>query len=220
MVRHLVWDWNGTLFDDLVAVVAATSDSFVALGHLPLTVEQYRAQFTRPIQEFYRKVLGRPLDPAEWRELDRVFHDRYRVHMLRCALAPDALTAIDRWARARRTQSLLSMWRHEELVALTERLGIRAAFARIDGLTGVSGGRKAECLVRHLAALDLDPAEVALVGDSIDDADAAAAVGARCVLYSGGNHTRADLEATGLPVADTLTEALALVTRAARPAGG
>src|SRR5256885_11650022 len=67
VVRHLVWDWNGTLFDDLAAVVAATSDSFVAIGHLPMTVEQYRAQFTRPIQDFYRKVLGRPLDDAEWR---------------------------------------------------------------------------------------------------------------------------------------------------------
>lgn len=211
-MRHLVWDWNGTLFDDLGAVVAATSESFVALGHPAMTVDRYRAHFTRPIQEFYRKVLGRTLDEAEWEELDRLFHDRYRVHMRQCGLAADARAAMDRWARARRTQSVLSMWRHEELVALIEQLGIRAAFARVDGLTGESGGRKVDSLIRHLTALDLDPAEVALVGDSIDDADAAAEVGARCVLYSGGNHTRADLEATGHPVADTLLQALALLS--------
>jgi phosphoglycolate phosphatase-like HAD superfamily hydrolase len=50
---------------------------------------------------------------------------------------------------------------------------------------------------------------VLLVGDSLDDLAAARAVGARCVLYDGGSHHRSALEATGVPVVDTLTAALA-----------
>ena len=43
-----------------------------------------------------------------------------------------------------------------------------------------------------------------------DDAVAAAHVGARAVLYTGGSHSRSSLEAAGVPVVDTLAEAVAL----------
>ncbi|GAB3968568.1 hypothetical protein GCM10027615_20680 [Plantactinospora veratri] len=49
-----------------------------------------------------------------------------------------------------------------------------------------------------------------LIGDSIDDAEAADSVGARCVLYSGGFTDSARLRAAGWPVADSLTEAVEL----------
>jgi phosphoglycolate phosphatase-like HAD superfamily hydrolase len=51
---------------------------------------------------------------------------------------------------------------------------------------------------------------VALIGDSLDDADAATSVGARCVLYTGGISDPARLRASGHPTADTLTEAVTL----------
>jgi hypothetical protein len=49
-----------------------------------------------------------------------------------------------------------------------------------------------------------------LIGDSIDDAHAAADVGAAIVLYTGGFTHPDALYGTGLPVATTLTEAVAL----------
>ena len=61
----------------------------------------------------------------------------------------------------------------------------------------------------HLAALEVDPSATLLVGDTLYDLAAAQAVGARCVLYDGGSHHRDALEATGVPVVDTLTAALA-----------
>jgi phosphoglycolate phosphatase-like HAD superfamily hydrolase len=103
------------------------------------------------------------------------------------------------------------MWRHDDLVALVERLGIGRYFVRVDGLRRSDGGGKAEHLVKHLAALELEPAAVVLVGDSLDDLAAARAVGAGCVLYDGGSHHRHALEATGVPVVDSLTDALAAV---------
>ena len=64
----------------------------------------------------------------------------------------------------------------------------------------------------HLRALALDehiaPSKILVVGDAVDDAHAAMHVGAHCVLYDGGSHPVEELEATGLRVARTLTEAL------------
>jgi phosphoglycolate phosphatase-like HAD superfamily hydrolase len=208
-VRHLVWDWNGTLFDDHVAVVAAVNDALARLRLPPIDADSYRTHFTRPVERFYEQVAGRAISAEEWAALDQGYHDSYLARLERLALASDARAALAATQAAGLTQSLLSMWRHHDLVQLVERLGIGRYFVRVDGLHRSDGGGKAEHLVQHLAALKLEPAAVVMVGDSLDDLAAAQAVGARCVLYDGGSHHRDALEATGVPVVDTLTAALA-----------
>jgi phosphoglycolate phosphatase-like HAD superfamily hydrolase len=210
-VRHLVWDWNGTLFDDQVAVVAAVNDALARLGLPAIDADGYRTHFTRPVERFYEQVAGRAISGREWAALDAAYHDSYLGRVEQLALAPDAREALAAAEAAGLSQSLLSMWRHDDLVPLVERLGIGRYFVRVDGLRHSDGGGKAEHLVKHLAALELEPPAVVLVGDSLDDLAAARAVGAGCVLYDGGSHHRHALEATGEPVVDTLTGALAAV---------
>jgi phosphoglycolate phosphatase-like HAD superfamily hydrolase len=215
-IRHLVWDWNGTLFDDQVATVAAVNDALAGLGAPSIDADTYRSHFTRPVQRFYERVVGRPIAPEEWRLLDDTYHDSYHAWVERLALASDARAALTAAEAAGLTQSLLSMWRHRDLVPLVERLGIGGFFARVDGLRVPGGAGKTEHLVEHLEALQVDAAAAMLVGDALDDLEAAQAVGARCVLYDGGSHHRRVLEATGAPVVDSLTAAVA----AAAPAPG
>jgi phosphoglycolate phosphatase-like HAD superfamily hydrolase len=213
-VRHLVWDWNGTLFDDHVAVVAAVNDALAGLGVAAIDADTYRTHFTRPVQRFYEQVVGRPIAAEEWRKLDDAYHDSYHASVERLGLASDARAALVAAEAAGLTQSLLSMWRHQDLVPLVERLGIGRFFTRVDGLRVPGGAGKTEHLVAHLAALKVDAAAATLVGDALDDLQAARAVGARCVLYDGGSHHRHALEATGVPVVETLTDAVAAAVAA------
>lgn len=204
--KHLVWDWNGTLLNDLDLVVTCTNAAFAAVGGPVVSADEHRRRFRRPIVEYYADVLGRAVDAEEFGRLDRIFHEAYRQGLTSCALAADATQAIRDWSG---TQSLLSMWFHDELVPAVSRYGLAELFHRVDGLRAtVGGGRKEVHLAAHLAALGIDGDSVVLVGDSIDDADAAVAVGARCVLYTGGFTDPARLRASGHPVADSLTEAV------------
>jgi phosphoglycolate phosphatase-like HAD superfamily hydrolase len=68
-------------------------------------------------------------------------------------------------------------------------------------------------LADHLARLNVDPAAAVLIGDLPDDARAAKEAGVKVVLYSGGFGARADLAATGAPVADSLADAVELIDR-------
>jgi phosphoglycolate phosphatase-like HAD superfamily hydrolase len=214
-VRHLVWDWNGTLVDDHSAVVAAINDALARLRLRPIDSEAFRTYFTRPVQRFYEQVAGRPIEPGEWHTLDEAYHDSYGARVEGLKLAADARAALEAAEAAGLGQSLLSMWRHQDLVPLVERLGIARFFVRVDGLRVPGGGGKTEHLVEHLAALGVEAPAALLVGDTLDDLAAARAVGAACVLYDGGSHHRDALEATGVPVAGTLTEAVALATGSA-----
>jgi phosphoglycolate phosphatase len=54
------------------------------------------------------------------------------------------------------------------------------------------------------AELELAPEQILLVGDTLHDAEVAAAIGCHCLLYGGGHQTRARLERAGVPVCDSL----------------
>lgn len=205
-MAHLVWDWNGTLLDDLALVVSATNSCLAAVGGPRVTAEAHRRDFRRPISAYYSYVLGRPVTEDEFATLDQVFHEAYRAGLPGCRLALDALEAVTAW---RGSQSLLSMFFHHELVPAVTGYGLFDRLTRVDGLRDrVGGGPKAPHLRAHLEALRLRGDECVLIGDSIDDAEAAESVGARVVLYCGGFTDEVRLRATGLPVAATLVEAV------------
>jgi phosphoglycolate phosphatase-like HAD superfamily hydrolase len=212
-VAHLVWDWNGTLLDDLSLVVAATNASLAAVGGPAITADDHRRDFRHPIADYYGHVLGRSLRSDEFGQLDRAYHEAYRAGLLDTALTADAEAAMRAWPG---TQSLLSMWFHEDLVPEVTRRGLHGLFERVDGLRAgvVGGGHKVEHLVEHLAALGVAGSDAVLIGDSVDDANAAASVGAVCVLYGGGLTDPGRLARTGRPVAATLVEAVALARAA------
>jgi phosphoglycolate phosphatase-like HAD superfamily hydrolase len=207
-MKHIVWDWNGTLFHDLDAVVGATNEVFQPYEIGPFDPDGFREIYTRPIWVLYERMLGRPLKEGEWEHLDHGFHEHYHRLMLTCQLAEGALSSLRAWEQTGRTQSLLSMWGHDRLVPKVGEFGIAGHFARVDGLRTASGGPKAEHMVAHLKALHLDPENVVVIGDSVDDAHAAQHVGARAILYSGGMTRRSDLESVGVPVVDSLAAAL------------
>jgi phosphoglycolate phosphatase-like HAD superfamily hydrolase len=205
---HLVWDWNGTLLDDLSLVVAATNHAFTAVGGRPVDPDEHRARFRRPVAEFYAEILERAVDDEEFGKLDRIFHDAYRLGLTTMTLAADAKEALTSWPG---TQSLLSMWFHEELVPAVETYGLNGVFSRVDGLrTEVGGHLKAGHLAEHLAGLGLTGEQVVLIGDSLDDAAAADSVGAAVVLYTGGFTDPVRLRASGYRVADTLVDAVSI----------
>ncbi|MFG3103015.1 HAD family hydrolase [Streptomyces sp. NPDC048182] len=214
---HIVWDWNGTLFHDNDAIIGATNAAFAELGLAPITLEQYRSLYCVPVPKFYERLMGRLPTGAEWELMDAVFHRYYTEHRVRCTLAEGAAELLAGWRAAGRSQSILSMYGHEDLLPLVRGLGIETHFIRVDGRTGPSGGSKAEHMVRHLAALadTVEPARTVVIGDAADDAVAALHVGARAVLYTGGSHSRASLEGAGVPVVDTLREAVAEAERLA-----
>ncbi|MFE7842709.1 HAD family hydrolase [Streptomyces sp. NPDC057474] len=213
---HIVWDWNGTLFHDNEAIIGATNAAFAELGIEPITLERYRELYCVPVPKFYERLIGRLPTDEEWEAMDVVFHRYYAEHRVACGLTAGVPALLTDWLSAGRSQSILSMYVHEELVPLVRGFGIEPHFTRVDGRTGPSGGSKTEHMVRHLRRLvGVEPRRTVVIGDAADDAVAARYVGAQAVLYTGGSHSRGSLEGVGVPVVDTLEEAVAEAERLA-----
>ena len=208
--RHIVWDWNGTLLDDNHAVVAAVNRVCTAFDREQIDLDEWRTVFSRPLLQCYERLLRRELDEQDWASIDVLYHEAYRELLHTCGLAEGVPNALEQWRGTGRSQSLLSMWFHDELVELVTEMGLRELFARMDGLRAeVGGGSKAVHLEHHLGGIGIDAEDVVLIGDVVDDAHAAQHVGTDCILLTTGVMGREKLESTGFPVADSIPEALA-----------
>ncbi len=210
-IGHVVWDWNGTILDDNDAVVAAVNTVCEAFGRAPIDLALWRSVYRRPLLDCYQELLGRALSGEDWATIDRSYHHAYRELLPTTRLTPGIPDELHRWRANGGSQSLLSMWFHDELVPLVTDFGLVELFTRIDGLRVEVGGHgKTGHLAEHLAALDVRRDGVLLVGDVLDDAAAAEAAGVRCVLVTTGVTNRATLETSGVPVVDSIAEALAV----------
>ncbi|MBT2451986.1 HAD family hydrolase [Streptomyces sp. ISL-43] len=208
---HIVFDFNGTLLDDNAARLRAVNDSLVALGVAPIGMARYRRAFCVPVPDFYARLLGRPLTAAECQTADGVFQQRYPDYAKTDSrLMPGAFDALRTWSAAGHTQSLLSLHSHDDLRDEVARLGLAGRFTLVDGRRGPTGGSKAESMRRHVKRLPLHPSRIVAIGDTQDDARAAAAAGIPAVLLSSGAQLADTLAGAGTPVAHSFAEAVDL----------
>ena len=209
LMRHVIWDWNGTLADDLPTVIESVNVSLASIGESPIVADDYRDHYTRPVRLFYDRLLDRAVTDAEWSSINVTFHDAYASAAHGVPLAADAFEAIKAVDEAGSSQSILSMWWHEDLVTEVQRHGLGEYMLRVDGNTKDAGETKQRLLEIHLANLGMN-GSAAMIGDAIDDAQAARTVGIPCILYDGGSHHRHQLDALNVPVARSLVEAVSM----------
>lgn len=204
---HLVWDWNGTLLDDLPIVIEAVNRALAPFDVDPIDATGYRDHYTRPVRHFYDRLLGRAVTDEEWLRLNSAFHEAYFDLASGVDLAPGAREAMMRLREVGWSQSLLSMSPQDWLDDVVDRLGLTGLFEIVDGLSGPTGGLKATHLEVHLEMLEVQGSSVVVVGDTPDDVAAARHVGAHPILFHGGSHHIEVLEAEGVPIAETIPEA-------------
>lgn len=66
VIRNVIFDWSGTLVDDLPAVWEASNHVFRQAGIPPLSLDQFRSEFQLPYHGFYERYLpGVPMPQLE-----------------------------------------------------------------------------------------------------------------------------------------------------------
>lgn len=196
------------MLDDLHIVVEAVNRSIAIFDVAPIDADGYRDHYTRPVRHFYDSLFGRVVADEEWLRLNTMFHDVYFDLATDAALAPGAREAMDLLEEAGWGQSLLSMSPQEWLSGIVDRLNLTDRLALVDGMSERTGGLKATHMEEHLRMLGMDGGSVVVVGDTPDDVAAARHVGARAILFHGGSHHIDVLESEGVPIAETLVEAV------------
>lgn len=203
LIKRLIWDWNGTLLNDVDLCVELLNELLVERGMREVTRDYYRARFGFPVREFYVET-GFDFDREDFYQLSETFIKRYRVNIDRLELQHGALTVLEAVRTARVPQSVVSAMEEELLGRMLDHFRIRPYFGRIKGLGDVGATSKIQLGVSLCRKLHLAPEEILLIGDTLHDLETAKAIGCRCVLFEGGHQNGSRLAASEAKLINSL----------------
>ncbi len=186
--KNLVWDWNGTLLNDIMTGVDTLNDMLERRGLQKLSVERYKDMFGFPVAGFYRKV-GFDPEKESLHELSVDFvetYDRYAGNLALNPSVPEVLRGIQRTGRK---QYILSALREDLLKQMVAGFHIDAYFEQVCGSDNIYAAGKIERGKRMVETYRLCPEETLMVGDTLHDAEVAQALGFGCILYAGGHNS-------------------------------
>ena len=193
--KHIIWDFNGTLLDDLECNVSAFNALLDKYGLPAVDVQSYRDTFFFPVIDFYRKC-GFDFSLLDFEKVGAEFIEIYTANFPKCKLFPQTRGVLAAVKRAGIGQSVLSACKNSFLTAALKRLQIAGYFDFIDGLPD-HGGSKTELARAHMAKIKALPSEVVLIGDTVHDIEAAEAIGVDSLLLDCGHNSPERLSAAG-----------------------
>ncbi len=203
-IRHVVWDWNGTLIDDVDVFVNSLNAMLRRRRLHPVDREAYRDQFDFPVRDYYRN-LGFDLENEDWDALTGEFHTGLTSANV-AGVRPDTVPLLRDLQAAGVGMSVLSALEQGRLETALGDAELMPFFAFIRGSLDLNGHSKLERGHELSRLLALPPETICLVGDTTHDHQVAHALGWHCVLLDAGHHSRRRLEPLGRPVFSQLRQ--------------
>lgn len=199
-MKHIIWDFNGTLLNDTQLSLDVDNNVFEKLGIPCITLDDYRNNMTMPVRDFYPTV-GVDYSVHSYETIARLWLDEFNQKAVGVGLVSGALDAIRFFHSQGRSQSVLSASYEPSLRKQCEALGLTPYMTDISGLEDESASKKTEIGRRQLRELRLEGRDVVLIGDMLTDAHLAEDLGADCILVSWGHNDLKRLLSSGLSVA-------------------
>lgn len=207
--RLVLWDFNGTLLDDVHYAIGVRNRVFPRFG-LPgmPTLEAYHAQFTFPVRLYYERA---GVTEATFEAVANAWMAEYVRGCGEVPLFADVPAALDAFAAAGCRQAVLSASERAMLCGQLAQAGILERFDAVLGLSHIYATSKEAIGRDYLAQCGVAAEACAMLGDTLHDAEVARALGCRCVLVARGHQSREALATAGVPVAGDLAQAVRLL---------
>lgn len=208
--KHVIWDWNGTLLDDVGIAVNAMNNLLKRRG-LPLLDEKtYKSIFTFPVKDYYVK-LGFDFKAEPFEEIALEFIVEYKSCKNVFRLFREAEHVVRYFDGIGISQSILSASREKELNDLVDKFAIKQYFITIAGLNNHYAHSKEDRGRKCLRDLNLKPAEAVLIGDTIHDYEVAGKLGCDCFLIANGHQSHERLEKVKPDLLNSLSDLISSI---------
>lgn len=189
---HVIWDWNGTLVDDVHLAVEAINVLLVEHDLPPTNISRYREMFGFPIRQYYLD-LGFDFARKSFEELCERFVEEYDHRLAPTAQVFSGRRQLLTEIKCTKTQSILSAAAQWHLEIATQHLGVRHHFHHIYGVADHLGSSKIGRGRELLEATTIEAARTILIGDTCHDLEVAKELGLACVLIADGHQSFARL---------------------------
>ena len=204
-LKHIIWDWNGTMLDDRWLTIAAMNSVLARRNMDELTEDQYLQLFTFPVIEYYRRI-GFDFERESFSVLGTEFINQYNARAFEPQLHNGIIDLIAGLNESDVSHSILSASSQDILDKLVGHHSIGRFFIAVLGQDNHYAYGKIATGKEWINKLGIDPKHTLFIGDTEHDLEVANAIGAHCALLSWG-HTHVErLEKNEVKVFNALSD--------------
>lgn len=204
--KYIIWDWNGTLLDDINASLRSVNDMLEKRGMAHIDKATYRDAIGVPIRVFYDKVFD--MSKEDYNVIIKEYNEGYLMHLPECGLSDGAVELLEKFSLQGKKQAIVSSSNNDQLMENVEKYGVIKWFDAVLGAADYMADSKIDRAVNYLKSYNSDPSEVLVIGDLAHDAMLAEEINADCILLSTGHEKPERLVLSGVRIIDSLREIL------------
>jgi len=173
-IRHVVFDWNGTLIDDFGLAVETVNQLRREHAMAEISHSDYRQTFRFPISKFYQE-LGFVVEREAFARLMERYLQIFNARIDACALHPGVRELVARLRAAGVGVHILSASHRDTLAQSLRAKNLEHAFDEVVGLGHELAHGKLELAAWLAERLGGEPERVVYVGDTDHDYEVARA---------------------------------------------
>jgi phosphoglycolate phosphatase len=204
--KTIIWDWNGTLLDDLDICINGINTYLKERNLDLMTRDTYREVFDFPIKNYYTKI-GFDFEKEDFEKLSVKFLETYFENFNKTRLAENAPEVLAKLQTAGFKHYILSAMGQADLENSVRLFGIEPFFESIQGAGDILAKGKLEYGRILFEKEKLQAEHTCLIGDTLHDKEVADQLGVSCILVSAGHQTNERLAINNNIVVKNLTEA-------------
>ncbi len=205
MYETIIWDWNGTLLDDVDLSIKSVNILLKERNLPVLTEERYKEIFGFPVIDYYIKA-GFDFSKEDFEIPARQYVRLYAAGEDNLKLFPDVIETLNFFKENNFQQIVLSAMKDDNLKKMIHKARISYFFDGIFGIKDNYAREKVTLGKQVVENLDLNPEKCLMIGDTLHDAEVAEQCGFGCILYCGGHVSRQRLETKNRPLINSLSE--------------
>lgn len=212
MIKHVFWDFNGTILDDRVLCFNLLNDLLAFEGKAPITFNRYLEVFGFPIKDYYKKA-GITFKNKSFLEMSDWFIETYQPLSLKESLYEGVEETLRKLNKRGINNVCLSASEENNLKEQLTHFKIIKYFKAVLGNNNVLAVGKLDVAKNYLTDNNINPKECLLIGDTIYDYELAKELGFTAVLFTEGHQSKELLIATGSMTVDKIKDLIKIIER-------
>lgn len=204
-VETILWDWNGTLLDDVEICVIAMNKMLTDRNRSIITNDFYYQNFTFPVIQYYEKM-GWDFTKENFENISIEFMANYDTLFNSSPLHQNTFETLDFFKSQGYGQIVVSALENSRLKESLTIHGLNHYFDATYGIENILGGGKIHLAKRMLELQNLIPEHTCMIGDTEHDFEVAQAIGAHCILVAHGHHKIERLQKLNVTVVNNFAE--------------
>jgi phosphoglycolate phosphatase len=212
MIKHVFFDFNGTIIDDLDLCLELLNDILKKHNRPLVDINRYKDIFTFPIRDYY-VAAGVDFNQDSYEDLAIDFIAKYQPRSLKCGLFKGLEDAFKELNEMGISCYILSASQRSNLYEQCEAFGIVKYFKDILGIDNIHAASKVHIGIDYIKESNINPDEAIFVGDTTHDYEVAEAMGLRCYLVACGHQSKNKLKEVSAPIINTTSDILDVIKK-------